>query len=163
MKGAFDGIQDIERDEVFDNKRKKALDLHKELFPPKIKPLDFYIDGKKINQSRSKNVNLKSSSNSNSINDKNIKNDDLSAFIVPVALGALCFTGLAIGGAVIGPALTFGVAVAGVGFGAMLSYSEIKKYSEDNNTNHENKPPISKFKPLDSNAINERPNLYIAF
>ncbi len=159
MKGAFDGIQGIKRDEVFDKKRKNALDLHQELFHPK--PKFYGEDGREILTKSS--FPKQSFVNSNSINDKNIKNDDLSAFIVPVALGALCFTGLAIGGAVIGPALTFGVAVAGVGFGLMLSYSEIKKYSEDNNTNHENKPPISKFKPLDSNAINERPNLYIAF
>ena len=140
MKGAFDGIQGIKRGEVFDNKRKKALDLHKELFPPKIKPLDFYIDGKKINQSRSKNVNLKSSSNSNSINDKNIKNDDLSAFIVPVALGALCFSELAFGGAVIAPALTAGVIVAGVGVGAMLALATIEKSTNNN-------PPSSTSNP----------------
>ena len=46
MKGAFDGIQDIKRDEVFDKKRKKALDLHQELFHPK--PKFYGEDGREI-------------------------------------------------------------------------------------------------------------------
>ena len=136
MKGAFDGIQGIKRDEVFDKKRKKALDLHQELFHPK--PKFYGEDGREILTKSS--FPKQSFVNSNSINDKNIKNDDLSAFIVPVALGALCFTGLAIGGAVIAPALTAGVVVAGVGVGAMLALATIEKSTNNN-------PPSSTSNP----------------